>query len=93
MFLPSFLFVWMLNPLIPKMRKSKILSYFLNSINVAAVAIMFSVLLTMSQQTLIDWRAILIALLSALLVFKFKKVSVIWVIIIGAVLGYLLALI
>jgi chromate transporter len=47
----------------------------------------------MSQQTLIDWRAILIALLSALLVFKFKKVSVIWVIIIGAVLGYLLALI
>ena len=91
-FLPSFLFVWILNPLIPKMRKSKTLSYFLNSINVAAVAIMLAVLITMSQQTLVSWQAIVIALISALLVFKFKKVSVIWVIIIGAVLGYVLHL-
>lgn len=91
-FLPSFLFVWILNPLIPKMRNSKILSYFLNSINVAAVAVMLAVLITMSQQTLVSWQAIVIALISTLLVFKFKKVSVIWVIVIGAVLGYILHL-
>ena len=36
-FLPSFLFVLLLNPLVPKMRKSKLLSYFLDSVNVAAV--------------------------------------------------------
>ncbi len=89
-FLPSFLFVWILNPLIPKMRKSKILRYFLDSVNIAAVAVMLSVLFLMSKETLLDWRAIVIALVSAILVFKFKKVSVIWVIIIGAVLGYLL---
>lgn len=92
-FLPSFLFVWMLNPLIPKMRSSKILSYFLDSVNVAAVAVMIAVLYTMSRETLINWQAIVITLISAILVFKFKKVSVIWVIIIGAVLGYLLSFI
>ncbi|MGK0386168.1 MAG: chromate transporter [Patiriisocius sp.] len=90
-FLPSFLFVWILNPLIPKMRKSTILGYFLNSINVAAVAVMLAVLITMSQQTLVDWKAFVIAVISALLVFRCKKVSVIWVIVIGAVLGYILS--
>ena len=92
-FMPSFLFVWLLNPLIPKMRKSKVLGYFLDSINVAAVAIMLAVLITMSKQTLVDWQATLIAVVSVVLVFGFKKVSVMWVLIIGAILGYALAFI
>ena len=92
-FMPSFLFVWLLNPLIPKMRKSKVLGYFLDSINVAAVAIMLAVLVTMSKQTLVDWQATLIAVVSVVLIFGFKKVSVMWVLIIGAILGYVLALI
>ena len=92
-FMPSFLFVWLLNPLIPKMRKSKVLGYFLDSINVAAVAIMLSVVITMSKQTLLDWQAALIAVVSVVLIFKFKKVSVMWVLIIGAILGYVLAFI
>ena len=92
-FMPSFLFVWLLNPLIPKMRKSKVLGYFLDSINVAAVAIMLAVLITMSKQTLVDWQATLIAVVSVVLIFGFKKVSVMWVLIIGAILGYVLAFI
>ena len=92
-FMPSFLFVWLLNPLIPKMRKSKVLGYFLDSINVAAVAIMLAVVITMSKQTLVDWQAALIAVVSGVLIFGFKKVSVMWVLIIGAILGYALAFI
>lgn len=92
-FLPSFLFVWLLNPLMPKMRKSKVLGYFLDSINVVAVAIMLAVLVTMSKQTLVDWQAAFIALVSGVLIFKFKKVSVMWVLVIGAILGYVLAFI
>ena len=92
-FMPSFLFVWLLNPLIPKMRKSKVLGYFLDSINVAAVAIMLAVVITMSKQTLVDWQAALIVILSGILIFGFKKVSVMWVLIIGAILGYVLAFI
>jgi chromate transporter len=75
------------------MRKSKVLGYFLDSINVAAVAIMLAVVITMSKQTLVDWQAALIAILSGILIFGFKKVSVMWVLIIGAILGYVLAFI
>ena len=88
-FLPSFLFVLILNPFITRMRNSKILRYFLDAVNVAAVAVMLAVLIIMAKETLLDWKAIIIALGSVFLVFK-SKISPIWIIIIGSVLGYLL---
>lgn len=88
-FLPSFLFVLLLSPLIPRMRNSKILRYFLDSVNVAAVAVMFAVLLMMAKETLIDWQGIVIAIIATVLTFK-TKVSTIWTICIGALLGYIL---
>lgn len=88
-FLPSFLFVLLLNPFIPRMRKSTILRYFLDSVNVAAVAVMLAVLVIMAKETLVEWQSILIALVAVLLTFK-TKVSTIWTIVIGAALGFLL---
>ncbi|SDR68683.1 chromate transporter [Formosa sp. Hel1_31_208] len=88
-FLPSFLFVLILNPFIPKMRQSKVFGYFLDAVNVAAVAVMLAVLFVMSKETLINWQAISIALLSAYFVFG-TKLSSIWTIVIGSFLGYLL---
>ena len=92
-FLPSFLFVLLLNPLVPKMRKSLFLKHFLNSVNVAAVAVMVAVLIVMSIDTLYDWRAIVIAVISFIVTFGFKKVNAMWTVIGGALLGYLLFLI
>ncbi|MFC4635444.1 chromate efflux transporter [Dokdonia ponticola] len=91
-FLPSFLFVLILHPFVSKMRSSKILSYFLDTVNVAAVAVMLSVLITMGIDTLTDWRAVLIAGISAFFMFSKWKISVMWLIAGGAVLGYLLLL-
>ena len=91
-FLPSFIFVLITNPFIPKLRKSVILRYFLNSVNVAAVAIMLSVLLQMSKDTLINWQAIVIVVLSLYFMFK-TKLSPIYIILIGVILGYLLKLV
>ena len=88
-FLPSFLFVLILNPYISRMQQSKVLRYFLDAVNVAAVAIMLAVLIIMTKETLVDWKIIVIALTALFLVFK-TKVSTIWVIIIGAALGYIL---
>ena len=88
-FLPSFLFVLILNPFIPKMRNSKILRYFLDAVNVAAVAVMLSVLVIMAKETLLDWRGIVIAIIATVLVFK-TKVSPIWIIVMGAALGFVL---
>ncbi|WP_299764003.1 chromate efflux transporter [uncultured Dokdonia sp.] len=92
-FLPSFLFVLILNPFVSKMRSSKILSYFLDTVNVAAVAVMLSVLITMSIDTLTDWRAFVIAGISAFFIFSKWKISVMWLIAGGAILGYVLQLI
>ncbi len=90
-FLPSFLFVLLLNPLVPKMRKSKVLSYFLDSVNIAAVAIMLSVLYVMSLDTLTDWKSVTIALLSVFVMFGLKKVNAMWIVLGGSILGYLLS--
>lgn len=92
-FLPSFLFVFILNPLVPKMRKSKSLRYFLDSVNIAAVAVMLGVLVEMGKATLVDWRALVILALGIFFTFGPKKISAMWLVLGSAILGYLLFLI
>lgn len=89
-FLPSFVFVALLNPLMKKMRQSKGLSAFLDAVNVASVAIIADVCFTMGKETITDWRTIIIALISAFIVFKFKKVNSAFIVLGGALLGYIL---
>ena len=90
-FLPSFLFVLLLNPLIPKMRKSKFLSYFLDAVNVASVAVMLGVLVKMGQETLIDWRAFVIVAAALFLHYKVKQANAMWIVLMGSVLGFVLS--
>ncbi len=92
-FLPSFLFVLILNPLIPKMRKSKIIRAFLDAVNVAAVALILTVCIDMIKDTVTDWRTVLIAAVSLIIVFIFKKLNSAFIVIGGAVFGFLLTLI
>ncbi len=92
-FLPSFIFVALLNPLIPKMRKSKIFATFLDAVNIAAVAVIVAIGVEMGKDTLTDWRTILIAVLSIIAVFVFKKMNSAFIVIGGALIGYLLTLI
>ncbi len=89
-FLPSFIFVVILNPLIPNMRKSKVIAAFLDAVNIAAVAIIVAVCIEMAKDTLTDWRTILIAVLSVIIVFVFKKMNSAFIVIGGALAGYLL---
>src|SRR5690606_20426570 len=92
-FLPSFIFVSILNPFVPKMRKSKIFTAFLDAVNIAAVAVIVAVCVDMGKDTLTDWKTVLIALLSIICVFLFKKVNSAFIVIGGALIGYLLTLI
>ncbi|MCB8925874.1 MAG: chromate efflux transporter [Ardenticatenaceae bacterium] len=89
-FLPSFLFVLLLNPLIPKMRQSVWLSAFLDAVNVAAVGLMVAVLINLGRQTLLNWQSILIALLALVASIRFKVNSA-WIVLGGAILGYVLS--
>ena len=92
-FLPSFLFVAFLNPLIPYLRRSKIMSAFLDTVNVAAVAVILAVAIEMGRETFKDWRTIVIAIAGFVMTFYFRKLNSAFVVIGGAVLGYLLWLI
>jgi chromate transporter len=89
-FLPSFIFVAILNPFVPKMRKSKIVSAFLDAVNIAAVAVILAVCVEMGKDTLTDWRTVTIAILSLVAVFVFNKMNSAFIVIGGALLGYLL---
>jgi len=92
-FLPSFLFVLVLNPLIPKMRKSKIIGAILDAVNVAAVALIVAVCFEMGKDTLTDWRTIVIGIASLLIVFVFKKLNSAFIVMGGALAGYVLSFI
>jgi chromate transporter len=91
-FLPSFLFVAFLNPLIPRLRRSPLMSAFLDTVNIASIAIILSVVVEMSRATLLDWRTVLIAVLSFIITFSFKKLNTAFIILGGALLGYAFSL-
>ncbi|MFO0794839.1 MAG: chromate efflux transporter [Candidatus Brocadiaceae bacterium] len=93
MFLPSFFFVAMLNPLIPKMRTSKWVSCFLDSVNVGSVAIMAVAVIQLARASLINWQTWLIALMGVAVTFIFKKVNTLWIVIGSSIVGYLLTLV
>jgi len=92
-FLPSFVFVALLKPLMKRMRDSSGMSVFLDAVNVASVAIIVAICFIMGREALIDWRTTIIALLSTIMVFKFRRVNSAFVVIGGAVIGYLFYLI
>ncbi|MCL6264880.1 chromate efflux transporter [Flagellimonas myxillae] len=92
-FLPSFIFVLLLNPLIPKMRKSKVMRAILDAVNVAAVALIIAVCIQMGKDTLTDWRTMVIAVIGLGVVFIFKKANSAFIVLGGAIVGYLLTLV
>lgn len=92
-FLPSFVFVALLNPLVKKMRNSTLFSAFLDAVNVASVAIIVSVCYIMGRETITDWRTILIALTSCSVVFGLKKINSAFIVLGGSLAGFLLTII
>jgi chromate transporter len=88
-FLPSFLFVLILNPLIPRMRESAWVSAFLDAVNVAAVGLMVAVLFELLISIMGSWQAWTVAAAAAV-AFLLLRASVVWLIAGGALLGWLL---
>lgn len=88
-FLPSFLFVALLNPLIKRMRDSKVFAAFLDAVNVASVAVIVAICYDMGRDTITDWRTILIAVFSIVVIFSFRINSA-FIVLGGAAFGYML---
>jgi chromate transporter len=92
-FLPSFVFVALLNPLVRKARTSKLFAAFLNAVNVASIALIIVVCYQMGKDSLTNWREILIAVCSAALLFRFRNINSALVVLGGSAAGYLLLLV
>jgi chromate transporter len=92
-FLPAFLFVAFLNPLIPKLRSSRVMSVFLDTVNIVSIAIIFAVVIEMGRETLNDWRTILIALTSLAITYFFRSINSAFIVVGGGLVGYLLTFI
>ncbi len=90
-FAPSFFFVALVNPWVPRLRKSPWTAAFLDAVNVSAVALMAAVTVKLGQATLTAWPAWLIAVAAVLIGLRWK-VNLAWVVVGGGLLGWLLSL-
>ena len=93
-FLPSFFFTAALNPLVPRLRASKWTAAFLDAVNVSSVALMVVVTLQLAVATLtvakppyIDFLAVVIAIISAILAIRYQINSA-WIVLGAACLGW-----
>jgi chromate transporter len=85
-FLPSFIFVAAVQPLIPRLRGSPWASAFLDGVNVAAVALMAIVTFQLGRAAIVDVLTAALALVSFAVLLRYK-LNAVWLIGIGAVLG------
>ena len=94
-FLPAFGFVAVSAPLLPRLRKSAFFGAFLDGLNVASLALMAVVLCRLAAEALgkagqaefqLDWPAAILAAASLFLL-TWKKISSVWLILAGAVVG------
>lgn len=90
-FLPSFVFVAILNPLIPKLRRSPIMASFLDAINVSALALMLVVTFRLGVAVLTSWPPWVIFAVAAVLVFRYR-LNAATIVVGGGALGYALGL-
>lgn len=90
-FLPSFVFVALSSPLVPRLRRSPAAAGFLDGANAASVALMGAVSWQLGQAAIVDWLTAGLALGAAVLGFATRLNSA-WVVAGGAAAGGVAAL-
>lgn len=85
-FLPAFIFVALTNPIIPRMRRSTWAGALLDGVNLSSLGLMAGVTIQLGRASLIDPITILLAVLSAILLLKYKLNST-WLILGGGMVG------
>jgi chromate transporter len=88
-FLPSFLFVALLGPLVARLRKSPGSAAFLDGVNAGALALMASVTLALARTALVDPWTVLLAAGCAAVLLRFRP-NPTWVVLGGAGAGFLI---
>lgn len=85
-FLPAFLFVALLHPLVPRLRRSPWTAAMLDGVNVAAMGLMAAVTWLLGRDAIVDPLTATIAIAAALLLIRFRVNSA-WLVLAGAIVG------
>jgi chromate transporter len=88
-FLPAFFLVAASGPLVPRIRKSKIASAFLDGVNVGSLSLMFAVSWQLARASLTDAATIVLAVASLFLLLRYRLNSA-WLVLIGAAIGLMM---
>ncbi len=91
-FLPAFVFVALVNPLIPKLRGSALISALLDGVNAAALGLMAAVTLTLGREALVDPLTVVLAISAAVLLLRFRVNSA-WLVLGGGIVGIVAGLV
>lgn len=87
-FLPAFVFVALTGPIIPRLRRSPVMSNLLDGLNVASLALMAGVTWQLGRSAIMDIFSALLMILALVLLIRFK-VNAAWLVIGGGLLGFL----
>ena len=85
-FLPSFVFVAIVYPMVPRLRGSAWMSAFLDGVNVAAIGLMLAVTWQLGRSAVIDGPSAALALVATILLLRWRINSV-WLIAAAGVIG------
>ena len=91
-FLPAFILVAVINPWVPKLRGSPLVSSALDGVNAASLGLMAAVTFSLGQAALVDLLTVVLAVVSAFVVFRFKVNSA-WLVLAGGIVGLVAQLI
>ncbi len=89
-FLPSFLFVALSSPLVPRLRRSPWAGAFLDGANAASVALMATVTWSLGRAALVDWLTAGL-LVTAAAILLLTRLNSAWLVAGGAIVGFLAA--
>jgi chromate transporter len=87
-FLPAFVYVALLAPVLPRLRRSALAAAFLDGVNAASVALLASVTWQLARSAIIDPVTALVAGAGALLLLRFRLNSA-WLVVGGGCVGML----
>ena len=87
-FLPGFALVAFMRPVVTRIRRSPIAGAFLDGVNVGALALMAVVTVQLARTALVDLPTIVMAVVGAALLIRFK-VNATWIVAGGAIVGVL----
>lgn len=90
-FLPSFAFVALLHPLVPRLRRYPWTAALLDGVNVAAVGLMAGVAWQLGRDAIVDPLTALLALAAAVLLIRFRLNSA-WLVLAGGAIGIVASL-